>query len=117
MITRVDHIDIRVKEFDKIVELFENMGLSAIRNMPERNSVEMALPGANQVVFEIHRVCEGDSTGIHHIAFKSEGDGDDVALLKSKGITFKGEKKLIVHTGRTVSSFTDENHLTWQLTD
>lgn len=116
MITRVDHIDMRVKEFDAAVETLKKLGLSVQRSMPERNSVEMALSGDFQVVFEIHKVRDGEEPGIHHIAFKSEGD-DDVERLKEQGIIFKGEKKLIAQTGRTVSSFTDENGLTWQLTD
>lgn len=117
MITRVDHIDLRVKEFDNVIGLFKKLGLCVRRSMPERNSVEMALPGVNQIVFEIHQVKDGDFAGIHHIAFRSEGQEDDVEVLKEKGIVFKNEKNFIADTGRTVSSFADDNGLTWQITD
>lgn len=117
MIRRVDHIDLRVKEFDETIAMLEKLGLAVTRSMPMRNSVEMALPGENQVVFEIHKVQDGAFTGIHHIAFKSEGENDDVERLKANGIVFKSEKKKIADTGRTVSSFSDGTGLTWQLTD
>lgn len=117
MLVKVDHIDLRVTEFDETIAMFEKLGLAVKRSMPQRNSVEMALPGENQVVFEIHKVQDGAFTGIHHIAFKSEGENDDVECLKARGIEFKSEKKKIADTGRTVSSFSDGNGLTWQLTD
>lgn len=117
MLIRVDHIDLRVREFEETVAMFEKLGLTVTRSMPQRNSVEMALPGENQVVFEIHQVPDGADTGIHHIAFKSAGENDDVERLKAEGIGFKSEKKKIADTGRTVSSFSDSNGLTWQLTD
>lgn len=117
MLVRLDHIDLRVTKFDETIAMFEKMGLAVTRSMPQRNSVEMALPGENQVVFEIHKVQDGAFTGIHHIAFKSEGERDDVECLKAEGIDFKSEKKKIADTGRTVSSFSDSNGLTWQLTD
>lgn len=117
MLQRVDHIDLRVAEFEKTIEMLEMMGLKVIRSMPERHSVEMALDGENQVVFEIHKVKKDEFQGIHHIAFKTGEEKEDVELLKEKGITFSGELKLIADTGRTVSSFKDVNQLTWQLTD
>lgn len=117
MLVRVDHIDLRVKDFDETIVMLEKLGLAVTRSMPQRNSVEMALPGENQVVFEIHKVQDEAFTGIHHIAFKSVGESDDVECLKVKGIDFKSEKKKIADTGRTVSSFLDGNGLTWQLTD
>ena len=116
MLTKLDHIDIKAADFDATVRTLLDMGLVISRRAPApRNSVEMSLPGENQVVLEIHPAKEGGFTGIHHIAFQT--DGSDLEALKAKGITFKTENMLIKDTGRTVSSFSDPNGLTWQLTD
>lgn len=116
MLIKLDHIDIKVADFEATVNTLLAMGLTITRRAPApRNSVEMALPGENQVILEIHDAKAGGFTGIHHIAFKS--DGSDLAALKKKGIAFKTENMLIKDTGRTVSSFCDANGLTWQLTD
>ena len=120
MLTYVDHIDLKVKDFEGAVSLFRNMGMQILREMPERGSVEMALPGEHQVVFEIHKAKPDGFEGIHHIAFKSveENGEDDVAAIKERcGVAFLTERAVIKHTGRTVSSFKDSNGLTWQLTD
>ena len=120
MLKYVDHIDLKVKEFKATVAMFREMGFGIRREMPERGSVEMALPGEHQVVFEIHRAKEGGFEGIHHIAFKSEeapGEDDVAAIRERCGVEFLTERSVIKHTGRTVSSFKDVNGLTWQLTD
>jgi catechol 2,3-dioxygenase-like lactoylglutathione lyase family enzyme len=117
MLTKVDHIDVKVKNFDETVELFSKMGfVEKRRTPPPRLSVEMALPGEGQVVFEIHKAIDGGFEGIHHIAFKQAGPGT-VETLKAMGISFSTENKLIADTGRIISSFKDGNGLTWQLTD
>lgn len=117
MISRVDHIDIKVENPEKLIETFSAMGMTIIRSMPERDSVEMAFAGENQVVFEIHRSKEGGPHGIHHIAFKSDDEKDVDMLKQVVGADFTSEHMLIKHTGRTVSTFKDDAGLTWQLTD
>lgn len=120
MLKYVDHIDLKVANFEKTIATFQNLGFEIRREMPERGSIELALPGERQVVFEIHRAKEGGFEGIHHIAFKSdEAPGeDDIAKIKEHcDVEFLTERSLIQLTGRTVSSFRDVNGLTWQLTD
>lgn len=117
MLTRVDHIDMRVADLEVTVETLTKMGLVVLRRTePPRSSVEMALPGEDQVTFEIRPVGADGFEGVHHIAFRQTDPGD-VEALKAKGITFKTERMVIKATGRTVSSFTDANGTTWQLTD
>lgn len=117
MITKVDHIDLKVKDFDGTVALFAKMGfIEKRRTPPPRSSVEVTLPGENQVVFEIHKAAEGGFEGIHHIAFKQTGP-EAVETIKSMGLSFSTENKLIPDTGRRISSFKDGNGLTWQFTD
>lgn len=116
MLVRLDHIDVKVGDLEATVSELLKMGLEVRRRAPApRCSVELALPGENQVVIEVHPAKEGGFRGVHHIAFKS--DGDDLQALKSKGIVFKTENLFIKDTGRKVSSFEDGNGLTWQLTD
>ena len=65
---------------------FDKMGfVEKRRTPPPRSSVEMALPGENQVVFEIHKATEGGFEGIHHIAFKQTGP-EAVGQFKAMGI-------------------------------
>ena len=116
MITRVDHIDMRVADLETAVETLSKVGLEVVRRTPApRSSVEMRLPGENQVTFEI-RPSNGGFEGVHHIAFR-QTEPEDVERLKEKGIEFKTEHMLIKDTGRTVSSFSDANGSGWQLTD
>lgn len=116
MLTKLDHIDIKVPNLDATVKLLSLMGLEILRKAPPpRSSVEMVLNGENHVVIELHPAKEGGFVGVHHIAFQT--DGSDLDRLKAAGISFSTENKLITATGRTVSSFQDENGLTWQLTD
>lgn len=117
MLTRVDHIDIRVSDLEGTVSLLTKMGLEIRRRTSApRSSVEMALPGEAQVVFELRPVAEGEHSGVHHIAFR-QSDEQDVEHLKEQGVSFLTEHYLIKATGRTVSSFQDQSGLTWQLTD
>lgn len=116
MISKLDHIDIKVEKLEETVNVLSLLGLKVLRRaQAPRNSVEMVLQGDNQVIIELHPAKPGDSKGVHHIAFHT--DGEDVARLKEHGIVFKAENRYIKETGRTVSSFNDINGLTWQLTD
>lgn len=117
MLTRVDHIDLKVADFPGTLHLFQTMGMHILREMPERGSVEMSFPGENQVIFELHQAKSGGFEGVHHIAFKSTAEEDVDLLKRDCNIEFLTERTIIKHTGRTVSSFKDQNGLIWQLTD
>lgn len=117
MITRVDHIDMRVSDLEETEAVLAGLGLKVLRRTgAPRSSVEMALPGEDQVVFELRPAGADGKTGVHHIAFRQSGP-EDVERLKEQGVDFLTEHVLIPATGRTVSSFTDANGQTWQLTD
>lgn len=116
MLTQVDHIDMRVNDLEATVGTLKKMGLQEKRRTPApRSSVEMALPGENQVTFEL-RPANGNPQGVHHVAFR-QSRPEDVEVLKEQGIVFKTEHATIKDTGRTVSSFPDPNGIMWQLTD
>lgn len=115
MVSRLDHIDLRVENFEETIAMLELMGLVILRRIPApRASVEMSLPGEGQVVLEL-RPAEKGKSGVHHIAFRT--DGDELAVLKNAEFHFLTENAVIQATGRTVSTFEDRNGLLWQLTD
>ncbi|MDR2981572.1 MAG: VOC family protein [Puniceicoccales bacterium] len=116
MVTRVDHIDLRVADVEKFVEQFKMLGFIEIRRIPEpRLSIEIALPGENQMIIEVRTAKEGES-GINHVAFKVDST-ETISELKEKGIEFKSENRLVKDTGRSVSNFKDPFGNSWQLTD
>jgi catechol 2,3-dioxygenase-like lactoylglutathione lyase family enzyme len=117
MLKRVDHIDMRVTDVEKQVAFFKQLGfVEKRRTPPPRYSVEVVLPGPDQVVFEIRQAKEGTATGIDHVAFLQETP-ETREKLEEIGITFSKKPNFVQDTGRTVSNFTDEDGNRWQLTD
>ena len=115
MFTQVDHIDLRVKDLEATVETLKTIGLIEKNRTPApRSSVVMALPGENQVTFELRQ--SDDIQGVHHIAFR-QSSPEDVKALEEKGIPFDRELSFINETGRTVSDFVDSNGMKWQFID
>ncbi len=117
MVKRVDHIDFRVMDVESLVAEMKRLGFVEVRRtnrVPQ--SVEIALPGENQVIFEVRAAKEGEKLGVNHIAFKIDSN-DTNDKLKEKGIVFTKENNLVKDTGRTVSNFKDSQGFSWQLTD
>ena len=116
MLTKVDHIDLKVPSLEATVAFFKSIGLiEKRRSGAPRFSVEMQLPGEDQVVFEI-RESNVDKTIVNHIAFRIESQ-DDVETLESKGVVFKKKHSVIADTGRVVSNVVDYSGQSWQVTD
>ena len=54
MVTRVDHVDIRVADAELFVADMQKLGFVIVRKTDRvPASYEIALPGENQVVFEV----------------------------------------------------------------
>lgn len=118
MLNRVDHIDVRTPDFDGTVEFFRALGLDEVRRThPDRASVELALPGEGQVVFEVRLDEQANATYIHHVAFHSDDAEAAVRAISDRGVTFSKKHELIEHTGRTISNAHDAGGGTWQVTD
>ncbi|SCL25416.1 RraA famliy [Micromonospora pallida] len=114
----VDHIDVRVPDLDAAVTFFESLGLQIRRRLPEaRRSVEMALPGPGQVVFEIRQDDSVDRTVVDHVAFRVAGTTEAITALKQRGVDFTRENHLVADTGRRVSNFLDPGQGRWQLAE
>lgn len=116
MLVRVDHIDIKVPNLAESVEFFTSIGFEVLRRMEERGSVEIALPGENQVMFELRADDKITASKIDHIAFAVDDPDATIDLIKSAGVTFSREHHP-TPTGRTVSNFVDSAGGKWQLAE
>ena len=118
VLTRVDHIDLKVPDLSAAIAFLESMGLTVVRRTdPERGSVEMALPGDGQVVFELREDATLSATTLNHVAFHTDDSTTDIAALETAGIPVPKRNAFIQHSGRTISNATDPSGVTWQLTD
>lgn len=107
MLTRVDHIDIRVPDAEMMANDFMKLGFIEVRRTDRvPQSIEIALPGEGQMIIEIRPAKEGEKLGINHVAFHIDGS-ETIAELKEKGVEFSRENHLVKDTGRRVSNFKD----------
>ena len=117
MVTRVDHIDIRVADVETTVEEMGRLGFQVVRKTDRvPASYEIALPGENQVIFEVRAAKEGEKLGVNHIAFRVDSS-ETIDALEEKGVVFTRKNNLVKDTGRTVSNFKDSQGFSWQLTE
>lgn len=117
VLTRVDHIDLKVPDLSVALDFFAALGMVEVRRTPARGSVEVALPGEGQVVFELREDTTLDAFLIDHLAFGSTDQAADVATLRAAGRPFSRENTFIPVTGKTISDFTDPYGSRWQLSD
>jgi methylmalonyl-CoA/ethylmalonyl-CoA epimerase len=117
VLTRVDHIDLKVPDLDVALDFFTTMGFVEVRRTPARGSVEVALPGERQVIFELREDPTLDRFVMDHIAFGSTDQAADAAALTAAGRPFSRTNTFIPVTGKTISDFTDPYGSRWQLSD
>jgi catechol 2,3-dioxygenase-like lactoylglutathione lyase family enzyme len=118
MLVKVDHIDLKVPDLEEAADFFKGIGMVEVRRTnPARRSVELALPGDNQVLFEIREDKSLEKTVIDHVAFSVDSTAATLDELKSVGVTFSREGHLVVDTGRRVSNFQDPRGGKWQLSE
>ncbi len=117
MVLCVDHIDIKASNLAEAEALFAGLGMQVIRRIPApRNSVEMALPGEGQVVFEIKQTKNAEEkTGIAHVGFRISAD-TELSALEEAGVAITVKDKPIADTGRVISNIDGFDGTRWQLT-
>lgn len=117
MLSRVHHIDVRTPDLEGTVAYLESLGLRVVRRLGgDRGSVELALPGDGQVVFEVRPAPDAGQAFVHHVAFEL-GGRDDLDELRRSGVAFVGDSRYVDATGRTVTNGVDPGGMRWQLTD
>ncbi|SNT48710.1 VOC family protein [Rhodococcoides kyotonense] len=117
MPTNVDHIDVRTPDLDGTLAFLTKLGFKELRRLDgARGSVEVALPGEGQVVFEVRPEPSAAQAYVHHVAFKIGGPGD-ISTLEQAGVPFTKTNHFVEATGRTVSNSVDPGGMTWQFTD
>jgi len=97
MIKGIDHINIAVKDVDRVITLFQKMGFQLIRRRTEgdlKGMAELKLPD-DSVIYEISPVnpnfFDGKS-GVRHIAFAVDDAQKTFDELKAKGIKSREDK-------------------------
>jgi lactoylglutathione lyase len=116
MIRRIDHIELVVKDLDKSVGFFKELGFREIRRTSHHGtSVELAIPGEGQPVWELHRVTGDEVIGINHIGFHVDDVNQEYQRLKDGGIELQGEPHLIESTGRILLDFRDPTGFRYHL--
>lgn len=117
MLQRVHHIDVRTPDLDGTTSYLESLGLRVIRRLGgDRGSVELALPGDGQVVFEVRPDAAAGRAFVHHVAFELGGDGD-LDELRRSGVALAADGRFVPATGRTVTNGVDPGGMTWQFTN
>ena len=118
MITRIDHIELIVRDVDEFVRLFEAMGFEVVRRTEHHgDSAEVKLPGPGQPIFELHQVSGEENPGINHIAFQTDDLQAAYTRLRETGVTFDREPWLVPQTGRMIANFRDPDGWRLQLVD
>lgn len=119
MLNRVDHIEIAVDNVEAEVEFFKSLGFEELCRSGEapKLSVQLKLPGENQVMFKIFLTKEGKKPGVDHISFELTEGAATREAMKEKGIAFKDEGKFVAKYGHEVSNLVDPNGNKWQFTE
>ena len=118
LLKRIDHMELVVRDPEQFIAFFEKMGFKVLtRSDHHHGSAEMALPGPDQIIFEIHGVEGEENPGMNHIAFLTDNVKEDFEKLKKKGIAFESDCHLVKATGRMIANFRDPDGFRLQLTD
>ena len=118
MISRIDHIEIVVKNVKEHVEFYKKLGFKVLTWTDHHGgSAELQLPGTDQPIIEIHQVLTEENPGINHIAFRCDDIENTYQELLGKGIEFSHKPHQVSHTGRTNVLLRDPDGWRLQITD
>lgn len=118
MIRGIDHIELIVRDVEEFVQFFQKLGFKLLtRTSHHGESAELQLPGANQPIFEIHKVSGEENIGVNHIAFKVDSAQEAYAELTRNGISGARAPNFVQATGRTTVNFRDPDGWRLQLVD
>jgi len=110
MIKGIDHIDISVNDVEESVKIFQKMGFELLWRLTHvGGAVELKLPGADQPIFELHKLLDHypkenpGIPGVMHIAFRVDNAQKTLDELKAKDIrTMSDTPTFQPESGRTM---------------
>jgi glyoxylase I family protein len=116
MLTRIDHIELIVNDVEAMVCFFSKLGFEEVlRSTHHTLSVEMKLPGPDQVVYEIHQIEGNEVPGINHVAFAVDDIEEAHRELTAQGINFSTPPRLVKSSGRVICNTRDAEGWRFQL--
>ncbi len=121
MIKGIDHIDISVNDVEEAIKIFQKMGFELLwRTTHIGGAVELKLPGANQPIFELHKLLDHHPKGnpgipgVIHIAFLVDSAQKTLDELKAKGISARRDTPSFQpESGRTMVDVDNEDLGLW----
>ena len=118
MIRKVDHIAMSVPDPNIMADFFVNLGFEEVRRTDHHGgSVEVRLPGENQVLFEFTTLRSTENPGVNHIAFLVDNCAEVVAELKANDVKFDTEAHFVEASQRVIASFRDPLGFRLQVTE
>ena len=116
MLTRIDHIELAVKDLEEVVSFYKKLGFQEIlRTAHDGLAVEMQLPGQNQPIYEMHELKASEQPGITHVAYVVDDMQKAYDELQAKGVKFLREPRLSQASGRVLANALDPNGFKVQL--
>jgi catechol 2,3-dioxygenase-like lactoylglutathione lyase family enzyme len=119
MIKGIDHIDIAVADVDGAIDLFTRMGFEVLRRSTHHDgSVELALPGPDQFILELHPAISqhlDGKLGLTHIAFRVDDPQKTHDELEARGVKFGPgweKARFVPSTGRVLSNLLNSGETT-----
>lgn len=118
MVTRIDHIEIIVRDAAEYIAFMETLGFEVItRTTHHGGSAELKLPGEGQPIFEIHQVEGEENPGVNHIAFSVDNAQEAYDQLTDAGVTSAKPPHYVRSTGRLTVNLRDPDGFRIQLVD
>ena len=119
MISRIDHIQLRVRDVNEEVVFLEKLGMKILKWNKSHNGVFMIFPDYERPYIKLVAAKEGHPVGLDHVSFNLTDGVTERERLKQAGIVFKanGEGKYIEAENHEVSNMLDPSGLSWQLTE
>ena len=107
-IIKLEHMDLFVADIEKSVDFYRKLGFCPDGTNDGGDAVYMTTHGPGDPIgVELHKVKEGQVTGIDHISLEVENVEAAYREAKYLGIKFHVSPQTGTRSGRTIASFYD----------
>lgn len=108
MIGGVDHIEIIASDVEAMADFLRTAGFEVVRETHHHGtSYELAPPGSDRPLIEIHTAEGEEAPGINHIAFSVDDIEEATRTLREGDVDQVSDPHFIEPTGRTITNFRD----------